>query len=218
MNLSRRSWLAGGAMLGCLSLTKAVSAQQPVAAAAAAGRISHDQLGQLLTGVGLPVTPTQQRYDFTFVADLGENQQWELSMSAVLSQDGESIWLMAWLDELPKTAAEVPREALLRLLAINDTLGNGKFFAYIPATRRFVLQRVIPNQNVTAEQILVVLQDLGVAVVDAYPYWNVANWNQPPAPTTPGAAGTTAAPGVPMAPGGTSASNESRFESPAVPR
>jgi hypothetical protein len=205
MNLTRRSWLAGGALLGSLALTKAVSAQQPLVggtAAAAAGRISHDQLGELLRGVGLPVTTTQQRYDFTFVADLGENQQWELSMSAVLSQDGESIWLMAWLDELPKTAAEVPREALLRLLAINDTLGNGKFFAYIPATRRFVLQKVVPNQNVTADQVLVVLQDLGVAVVDSYPYWNVANWNQPPAPTQPGAAGTTAAPGVPPVPGG----------------
>jgi hypothetical protein len=216
MNLSRRSWLAGGALLGCLSLTKAVSAQQPLVGGTAAGKVSHDQLGEMLRGVGLPITLTQQRYDFTFVADLGENQQWELSMSAVLSQDGESIWLMAWLDELPKTAAEVPREALLRLLAINDTLGNGKFFAYIPATRRFVLQRVIPNQNVTSEQILVVLQDLGVAVVDAYPYWNVANWNQPPAPTTPGAAGATA-PGVTPVPG-SSAANDSRFESPAVPR
>jgi hypothetical protein len=212
MKLGRRSWLAGGAMLGCLSLSKVVSAQQPVAVP---GRLSHDQLGQLLTSVGLPVTTQQQRYDFTFVADLGDDQQWELSMSSVLSQDGNSIWMMAWLDELPKTAAEVPREALLRLLAINDTLGNGKFFAYIPATRRFVLQRVIPNENVTAENYLVVLQDLGVAVVDSYPFWNVANWNQPPAPT-----GTEGAPGIPAVPSNpsTSATNDSRFQPPAVPR
>ena len=38
-------------------------------------------------------------------------------MSAVLSQNGQSIWLMAWLDELPRSSAEVPRAALLRLLA-----------------------------------------------------------------------------------------------------
>lgn len=209
MKLARRNWLVGGAALGCLSLSQIVSAQQ---AAAVPGRLSHDQLGQLLTGVGLPVTTQQQRYDFTFVADLGDDQQWELSMSAVLSQDGNSIWVMAWLDELPKTAAEVPREALLRLLALNDTLGNGKFFAYIPATRRFVLQRVIANQGVTSENLLIVLQDLGVAVVDAYPFWNVANWNQPPAPT-----GTPGTPAVPSNPS-TSATNESRFQPPAVPR
>jgi hypothetical protein len=215
MKLGRRSLLAGGAVLGGLSLSKVASAQTGTVA----GTLSHDQLGQLLSGIGLPFTLQQQRYDFTFVADLGENEQWELSMSAVLSQDGQSIWLMAWLDELPRTAAEVPREALLRLLAINDTLGNGKFFAYIPATRRFVLQRVIPNTNVTADFVLVVLQDLGVAVVDSYPYWNTANWNLPAAPT-PGAEGTTSAPAIPGAPAvpGTSAANESRFESQAVPR
>ena len=43
-------------------------------------------------------------------------EPWTLSMSAVLSENGNSIWVMAWLDQCPKTAAEVPRTALLRLL------------------------------------------------------------------------------------------------------
>ena len=81
-------------------------------------------------------------------------------MSAVLSQDGTSIWLMAWLDECPKAAAEVPRTALLRLLAENDKLGGGKFFAYIPSNRRFVLQQVVPNEHMTAAKFKVILQDL----------------------------------------------------------
>ena len=52
---------------------------------------------------------------------------------------------MAWLDELPRSASDVPRVALLRLLADNDKMGGGKFFTYVPGIRRFVLQRVIPN-------------------------------------------------------------------------
>ena len=97
-------------------------------------------------------------------------------MSAVLSQDGESIWVIAWLDELPRSAAEVPRAALLRLLAENDRLGNGKFFAYLSGNRRFVLQRVIPNRSITTALFGEVLRDLGSSVVVTQPHWTVANW------------------------------------------
>jgi hypothetical protein len=89
-------------------------------------------------------------------------------MSTVMSQDGSSIWIMAWLDELPKSAADVPRTALLRLLSDNDKLGKGKFFAYIAPNRRFVLQRVIPNENITAATFKAALDDLGQSVVGTH--------------------------------------------------
>jgi hypothetical protein len=116
-----------------------------------------------------------KRYDFNFKT-VYAGEEWELSMSAVLSQNENSLWVMAWLDELPRSAADVPRTALLRLLANNDRMGNGKFFAYIPTNRRFVLQRIVPNQNMTTASFREILQDLGASVVETYPHWTVANW------------------------------------------
>ncbi len=99
-------------------------------------------------------------------------------MSAVLSQNGESLWLMAWLDELPKTASAVPKTALLRLLANNDRLGKGKFFAYVHENRRFVMQRVLDNRNLDTGKLRDILQDLGGSVAETYEYWAVEQWTQ----------------------------------------
>ena len=91
----------------------------------------------MLSALGLKATKTDSRYDFTFTAKHGE--EWSLSMSVVLSTDEKSVWIMAWLDELPQSAADVPRTALLRLLADNDKIGHGMFFSYVAGNRRFVL-------------------------------------------------------------------------------
>lgn len=139
------------------------------------GKLTDQSLGTLLKAMDLQAKAAEQRYDFGYKATI-EDAEWELSMSAVLSQDGTSIWIMAWLDELPKSAADVPRTALLRLLSDNDKLGKGKFFAYIAANRRFVLQRVIPNENITAASFRGALEDLGQSVVATHSHWSVANW------------------------------------------
>ena len=84
---------------------------------------------------------------------------------------------MAWLDQIPRTANGVPRTALLRLLAANDRLGNGKFFAYIPTNKRFVLQRVVANEKMNSRKLRATLQNLAISVADEYPVWSTANWN-----------------------------------------
>lgn len=139
------------------------------------GSITEEQLGNLLKAMGLEAKKIESRYDFEFKA-VQNKEEWNLSMTAVLSQDGSSIWLMAWLDQLPKSSADVPRTALLRLLSDNDRLGNGKFFAYVATNRRFVLQRVIPNEAVTTKAFRSWLDDLGAGVVDTYDHWSVASW------------------------------------------
>lgn len=110
-----------------------VSAQDspPAAAAPQPGRLSEEQLGEMLAAVGLQPKKTEQRYDFAFKMNY-RGEEWKFSMSAVLSRNGESVWVMAWLDQIPQTSAEVPRTALLRLLAANDRLGEGKFFCLYP--------------------------------------------------------------------------------------
>ncbi|MBX3436981.1 MAG: type III secretion system chaperone [Planctomycetaceae bacterium] len=173
MSQSRRNWIKNFALAGAtVSLTAGTvvrAEEQEVPG------MTDEQLEKLIVAQGLKPTKLEQRFDFGFKATL-EQDQWELSMSAVLSQDGQSIWLMAWLDELPKSSADVPRTALLRLLAANDKMGNGKFFAYIATNRRFVLQRVIPTKDLTATEFRLSLQDLGATVVETYPQWTVSNW------------------------------------------
>jgi hypothetical protein len=145
--------------------------------AAAQGGLTEESLGNMLQAMGIESKKVEKRYDFSFKAVLNK-EEWDLSMTAVLSQDGKSIWVMAWLDELPRSAADVPRTALLRLLADNDRMGTGKFFAYVATNRRFVLQRVIPNRDITTATMREVLQDLGATVVETYPHWAVENWKR----------------------------------------
>ena len=141
-----------------------------------AGQLSEDTLGSALKSIGLKPTKTEKRYDFAFKTSI-EGEKWKFSMSTVLSRNEESVWVMAWLDQIPHTANDVPRTALLRLLAANDRLGNGKFFAYIPTNKRFVLQRVVANEKMDSRKLRATLQDLAISVADEYPVWATANWN-----------------------------------------
>lgn len=174
MELSRRGFIAAA---GAAAAAPAIAAAQETASARPkAGQLNEELLGNLLRAMGLKPEKTDKRYDFTF-RSIHNREEWDLSMTAVLSEDSSSIWAMAWLDELPKSAADVPRTALLRLLAANDRLGNGKFFAYVASNRRFVMQRVVPNENISTRGFRDLLADLGKSVADAYPYWSTANWS-----------------------------------------
>lgn len=227
ISLSRRS-IMGAALAAAVPALAGTVAAQEKSATAVKGKLTDQSLGTLLKAMSFEVNAQEQRYDFAFKATI-EDQEWELSMSCVLSQDTSSIWVMAWLDELPKSAADVPRTALLRLLSDNDKLGKGKFFTYIAANRRFVLQRVIPNENITSEKFRAVLDDLGQSVVATHPHWSVSNWSSPSAeePTQPSkatapvkgstqtSAASAAATAPKITPGRTenSAVNESKFPS-----
>ena len=130
-------------VLGGMWYSAAAQDEKPeVQPAPLPGQISEPELGEILAAIGLKPTKTEQRYDFAFKTSY-RGEEWKFSMSAVLSRNGQSMWVMAWLDQIPTTSNEVPRTALLRLLAANDRMGEGKFFAYIPNNKRFVLQRVV---------------------------------------------------------------------------
>lgn len=180
---------------GLMGAAIAAAATTPLAiyaadAPPANGALTDETMGSLLKALGIDAKLTEKRYDFAFKAVLDSNE-WELSMSSVLSTDNSTLWIMAWLDQLPKSAADVPRTALLRLLAENDKLGKGKFFAYIASNRRFVLQRVIPNERITAKSFREALDDLGADVVATHPIWSVASWNS--TTTDPAAQATSGA-------------------------
>jgi hypothetical protein len=177
MELSRRGFIAAGAAAAA-SVAPSVSgaAEATVAAKPKAGELNNELLGTLLKAMGLKPDKVEERYDFIF-RSIHDREEWDLSMTAVMSADNSSIWVMAWLDELPKSAADVPRTALLRLLAANDRLGKGKFFAYVSSNRRFVLQRVVSNQNISTRLFADVLKDLGASVVESYPQWSTAAWS-----------------------------------------
>lgn len=198
MKITFRGWIVIGCFMALLSimaiLGAGLQAQQPASqktaansSAKAPGQITEAQLGNLLKAMGLKTTKKKKRFDFQFKANQNK-EEWELSMSAVLSENGEWVWVMAWLDPLPRSAADVPRTAMLRLLSDNDRMGNGKFFAYISSNRRFVLQRVIPNQNMSTKKFHAILTDLGSSVVQYYPHWSTDNWKRSVAPQSQGTA------------------------------
>ncbi len=173
--------VALSALVALLSLV-ALNGQSPLQAAdtpaKVKGQLTQESLGNLLKALNLKPTTEETRYDFAFKDN--HEEAWTLSMSAVLSNDGDSIWIMAWLDELPSSAREVPRVALLRLLADNDKMGSGKFFSYIPANRRFVLQRVVPNRDITTKRFVALLKDLGKTVAETHGHWSVTAWTEKP--------------------------------------
>ena len=164
------------------------------------GGVDEEGLGQMVNALGLKPEKQLQRYDFAFRAEM-DGTEWTLSMSSVLSQDQQSLWLMAWLDELPKSSEAVPRAALLRLLAENDSLGDGKMFAYIPNNRRFVMQRAVSNEQMTSAKFRALLQDLGASVVETHGTWSTAEWSK----GTPAAASMATAPAGQANPTGQSA-------------
>jgi hypothetical protein len=178
MKISLRGWLLIGT-LAAFSAAFIVFGTPLLRAAdsssAVGGQLTEESLGNLLAAMGLEPKKEEHRYDFAFRA-MYFGEEWDLTMSTVLSQNGQWVWVMAWLDELPRSAADVPRTSLLRLLADNDTMGTGKFFSYVAGNRRFVLQRALPNDNMTTAGFKEILKDMGASVVETYPHWNVENW------------------------------------------
>jgi hypothetical protein len=186
------------------------SAETASAAAPLPGQLTETQLGEMLAAMGVKPRKTEQRYDFSFKTTY-QGEEWTYTMSTVLSRTGESIWVMAWLDPIPQSANEVPRTALLRLLAANDRLGNGKFFAYIPTNKRFVMQRIVKNENMNNKEMMKVLKDLAASVADEYATWSVSSWapksdqqladqdgSERNVPENPTAASRSAAPAKPV--------------------
>jgi hypothetical protein len=175
-NVSRRQLLSTGiAAVGGTLAAGALAAEGEKAPPKKKGQLSLDELGNLLKALGLKTTKEKSQYNFTFPVEL--EQEWNMTMSAVLSADEGSIWIMAWLNELPRTAAEVPRTALLRLLAENDKMGKA-FFAYMPSTKRFVLERVIENEDITTASFKESMLDLARFVIDTEKIWTVSEWKQ----------------------------------------
>ncbi len=193
MEVTRRDWFAAAALTGLAPAmamaqdaapAKPAAAAKPAAPAAAKeapapGALNEETLKKMLEAIGLKPTQSQSRFDFAFALKPQGGEEWNLSMSAVLSSDAKTIWVMAWLDELPRSSRDVPRTALLKLLAENDLMGKGKFFSYIPSNRRFALQQVIENHSMTTRKFHGMLVELGHTVIETYGFWSVEAWKEP---------------------------------------
>ena len=200
MEVTRRDWLAAATFAGLVpgvalaqeatapaknsagsapAKTAAPAGQAAAKEAPAPGALSEESLKKLLEALGLKPTQSQSRFDFAFALKPKDAEEWNLSMSAVLSADAKTVWIMAWLDELPRSSRDVPRTALLKLLAENDLMGQGKFFSYIPANRRFALQQVVENHSMTSRKFHGMLVNLGHTIIETYGFWSVEAWKEP---------------------------------------
>jgi hypothetical protein len=189
-NISRRHVLSTGlAALGGTLATAALAADKvktgdsdkaagKSAKPAAKSQLSLEALGTLLEAMGFKPTQYESSYSFTF--PFKAEAEWNMTMSATMSTDGLGIWITAYLADMPQTAADVPRTALLKLLAQNDELGDGIFFAYIPKVRKIVLERMIPNEGITSANFKESISELATRVTETQSFWTVSEWKQTP--------------------------------------
>lgn len=140
------------------------------------GQLSVEALGTMLEAMGLKPNRFESSFNFTF--PFKAETEWNMTMQATMSTDEQGIWLTAFLADLPQTAADVPRTALLRLLAQNDELGEGIFFAYIPKVKKIVLECMIANEDITSALFKECLIDLATRVAATQQYWDVAEWKK----------------------------------------
>jgi hypothetical protein len=160
MEVTRRDWLAAATFAGIVPGVVLGQDAVPEKPALAPGALTEETLKKLLEGIGLKPTQTQSRFDFAFVRKPKGGEDWNLSMSAVLSSDGKSIWIMAWLDELPRSSRDVPRTALLKLLDENDLMGK-------------------ENHDMGVKKFYATLVDLGDTVMETFPFWSTEAWKDP---------------------------------------
>lgn len=158
-------------------------------AAADDGQLSVEALGKLLEAMGLKPSRFESSFNFTF--PFKAEIEWNMTMQATMSTDLQGIWLTAFLADLPQSAADVPRTALLRLLAQNDEMGEGIFFAYIPKVKKIVLECMIANEDITSALFKECLVDLATRVAATQQYWDVAEWKK--SPSSPGSSGKDSA-------------------------
>ncbi len=137
--------------------------------------LDFEQLGDMLEKMGLEPYHAQVRYDFQFRAEL-DGQEIELSLSAMLRDEGSRVYVIAWLDPLP--AGVIPGSPLLEMLSRNEEMGQGLQFAYSKQTGRFLLSKTIPNKDITAELLTTVFQDVSLSVTENWSTWSTSNWSK----------------------------------------
>ena len=139
--------------------------------------LTFKQLGQMLSQMRLKPSRVQTRYDFPYQATL-EEQEIELYLTVLLAKDDSQIRIRAWLDPLPE--GEVPADALLKMLSLNEKMNRGLHFAYSTQTKRFLLEKTISNQDITPEIFTAAFQDLSLQVSDNWETWATSQWKQQP--------------------------------------
>ena len=183
LNVSRRHVLSTGlAALGGTLASSALAADAEKSGKsskpAAKNPLTVEGLGTLLESMGLKATQYESSFNFTF--PFKAEAEWNMTMQATMSTDEKGVWVTAFLADLPQAAADVPRAALLKLLAQNDDLGDGIFFAYIPKVRKIVLERMIPNEGITSANFKDSISELATRVTETQPLWTVSEWKQSP--------------------------------------
>ena len=143
--------------------------------------LDFQQLGALLSKMSLDPEHFQRRYDVLYIAKI-EEQEMELSLSVLLEKGDALVRVQAWLDPLP--AGNISALPLLEMLSQNAEMNRGLRFAYSKQTGRFLLEKTIPNQNVTPELLTSVFQDVSSHVAANWGTWSTSQWDQVPQPTT----------------------------------
>lgn len=154
-------------------------AEGGTAVTGAAGQVlTPESLGTLLReDMGLDASPFENRHDFLYKADL-QNQELELFFSVALSTDQKQLRVRAWLDPLPE--GMISEEPLLKLLNRNAELTAGLHYAYSREGRRFLIEAVLKNDQMTAEKLKTALNEVSMEVATSWGLWATSEWTTGP--------------------------------------
>ncbi len=139
--------------------------------------LNFKQLGEMITQMGLEPYRVQSRYDFQYLAEF-EGQEIELSLSAVLRENDSLLRIRAWLDPLP--AGTIPGAPLLEMLSRNEEMNRGLRFGYSKQTGRFLLEKTVPNTQITPELLTTIFRDVSLSVTENWSVWSTDSWDHRP--------------------------------------
>ena len=137
-------------------------------------RIDHAGLQGLLTTLGYQPREVRNESGPEYEIVLRPPGGLAVTTRVTLSKDGTLVWLVAWLKKVPP-GRTINGNAILNMLVENDAIGP-THFSYNEARRWFFLNKPVPNQGLTAEQLRAEIQQLGVTIARTEALWDFDRW------------------------------------------
>ena len=137
-------------------------------------RIDHAGLQGLLTTLGYQPREVRNESGPEYEIVLRPPGGLAVTTRVTLSKDGTLVWLVAWLKKVPP-GRTINGNAILNMLVENDAIGP-THFSYNEARRWFFLNKPVPNQGLTAEQLRAAIQQLGATIARTEALWDFDRW------------------------------------------
>ncbi|HCS50296.1 MAG TPA: hypothetical protein DIW81_01680 [Planctomycetaceae bacterium] len=140
---------------------------------AANTQLTMNDLGRLIQELQLTPKLVGSQYDVVYQAEMND-QEIEVFFSLKLTNDHSKVRIRAWLDPLPES--EISEKHLLELLAAGSELESCFHFGYNKDVKRFLLEAIVPNQNLTSKDLDTTMLQVSEEVSNTWLLWATSEW------------------------------------------